>query len=444
MSAQDEFSLAQSRALYERARQVMPGGVNASARFDPSLKHPLFMDHGEGAYVYDVDGNRYIDYNLSHGASLLGHGHPAVVAAVQEALQRGVLAAYETKVQVEVAEQLLRLFPGAEMVRYAGTGTEATWHAARIARAHTGRWGVVKFEGHYHGVNDTLGFSCRPPMASAGPADCPTPVPESAGIPPYSADLITVLSFNNLEVLERTLRENAHKLAALIMEPINYDAQGIRPTPEFLKAVRELTRELGIVLIFDEVLSCFRVGPGAALADSGVTPDMTVLGKAVGGGIPISVLLGTRSIMETCTPTGPALHSGTYNAPLVHVVAIGAFLDQVTKPGFYEHLYALGDRLYAGMRDIFQRHGLTAWVQGIGARFGLLFGLDSEPRNYRDTTRQNMAQMAAFHLGCLRRGVYLHHFSPHHGFSSAHTMADIEETLDVMDQVVGEMARGAE
>lgn len=443
MPAQGNFTLAASRALYERARRVMPGGVNASARYDPALGHPLFMVRGEGAYVYDVDGNRYIDYNLSHGASLLGHGHPAVIAAVQEALQRGVLAAYETEMQVEVAERLLKLFPGAEMLRYAATGTEATWHALRIARAYTRKWGVAKFEGHYHGVNDTVGFSCRPPMAIAGPADRPTPYPESAGIPPYSAELVTVLPFNDVEALERGLRENAGELAALIMEPINYDAQGIRPTPEFLRAVRDLTRELGIVLIFDEVLSCFRVGPGSAVRDTGITPDMTVLGKAVGGGMPISVILGTRAIMETCTPTGPALNSGTYNAPLVHVAAIGAFLDQVTRPDFYEHLYALGDRLYAGMREIWQRHHMVVWVQGIGARFGLLFGVDREPRNYRDTTLQDMGQMAAFHLGCLKRGVYLHHFSPHHGFSCAHTMADIEHTLDVMDEVAGEMAQSA-
>ncbi len=219
------------------------------------------------------------------------------------------------------------------------------------------------------------------------------------------------------------------------MEPINYDSCGLVPTPEFLRCVRELTRELGIVLIFDEVLSGFRVRAGGALGDT-CTPDMTVLGKALGGGMPISAFMGTREIMETCTPVGPALHSGTYNAPPVLVAAIGALLDEVTSPGFYEHLNALGARLYGGMSEILARRGLKAWVQGVGARFGLLFGLDREPRNYRDVAQLDMEKMRLFHLACLRRGVYLHHVSPHHGFSIAHSMADIEETLDVMDTAI--------
>jgi glutamate-1-semialdehyde 2,1-aminomutase len=174
----EAFDLSRSRALYERARAVMPGGVNASARFNPTLKQPLFMERGQGAYLYDVDGHRYIDYCVSHGASLLGHGHPAVVAAVQSVLARGILCACETEEQLAVAERLLPLFPGAEMVRFTGSGTEATWHVLRLARTYTGRWGVAKFEGHYHGVNDTLGFSCRPAPELAGPSDAPYAVPD--------------------------------------------------------------------------------------------------------------------------------------------------------------------------------------------------------------------------------------------------------------------------
>lgn len=440
MSRTKEFTFEKSRSLHERARKVMPGGVNASARFDPTLKQALFLQRGEGAYVYDVDGNRYIDFWNSHGASLLGHGHPAIVAAVQEVLDMGILCAAETEIQVEVAEQLVRMFPGTEMVRYACSGTETTWHALRVARAYTGKLGVAKFEGHYHGVNDTVGYSSAPPLDLAGPMDSPKPIVESAGIPPDNADLVTVLPFNDVETLEICLREKADTLAALIMEPVNYDSCGICPTAEFLQAVRDLTRELGIVLIFDEVLSGFRMGPGAALADSGVTPDMTVLGKAVGGGMPLSVFMGTREIMETCTPVGPALHSGTYNAHLALVAATRAFLREVSRPGFYNHLNALGGRLYSGMREIFERRGIKAWVQGVGCRFGLLFGLESEPRNYRDIARQDMDRIAAFHQACLKRGVYMLHWSPHHGYSSAHTMADIEEALDVMDQAAKEVA----
>ncbi len=440
MTTVDGLELDKSRALWERARRVMPGGVNASARLNPALGHALFFTHGEGACLYDQDGNRYIDYNISHGASLLGHGHPAVVDAVQAAMARGVLCAYETELQVEVAEQLVQLFPGSEMVRYTCSGTETTWHALRIARTYTGRLGVVKFEGHYHGVNDTVGYSHWPALSEAGAADAPTAVPDSAGIPPQSTDLITVLPFNDVPALERTLRSKRQELAAVIMEPVNYDSCGIRPTAEFLQAVRDLTRELGIVLVFDEILSGFRVGPGGALAHTGITPDMTCLGKAVGGGLPLSVILGARPIMEMCTPVGPALQSGTYNAHPVLVAAARAFLHEVTKPDFYTHLGQLGDRLYSGMREVFARRGVKAWVQGVGARFGLLFGLDREPRNYRDISGQDMARMGAFHRACLRRGVYLHYQSPHHGFSSAHTMADIDRTLDVMDRAAAEIA----
>ena len=439
MSRSESFTLTRSKQMHARALNCMPGGVNASARMNKALKHPIFMERGEGAYLFDVDGNRYIDYCVSHGASLLGHGHSAINAAVNEALDLGVLMSYETEIQVRVAERLKELFPGTDMVRYACSGTETTWHALRVARAYTGRWGVVKFEGHYHGVNDTVGFSHWPNLDEAGPAESPLAVPDSAGIPPANNKLITMLPFNDIDALEYCLRTHANELAAVIMEPVNFDSCGIRPTPEFLAAVRSLTAELGIVLIFDEVLCGFRVRAGRALGDD-VIPDMTVLGKAVGGGMPVSVFMGKADIMNTCTPVGPALHSGTYNAPIVLVNAIGAFLDQAADPAFYQHLDALGERLYSGMREIMDRRGIEAWVQGVGARFGLLFGLDYEPRNYRDVAKQNLDMMAQFHLACLKRGVYLHYVSPHHGYSVAHSMADIEETLDVMDQAAGEIA----
>jgi glutamate-1-semialdehyde 2,1-aminomutase len=441
MSVPTPYSLDRTRALWERAQKVMPGGVNASARQNEALGHPLFVQRGQGAYLFDVDGHRYIDYCISHGASLLGHGHPVIVAAVQEALSMGVLLACETELQVEVTERLLRLFPGMEMLRYACSGTETTWHALRVARAYTGKLGVVKFEGHYHGVNDTVGYSHWPDLGEAGPAHNPRPVPDSAGIPPSNRELVTVLPFNDAEAFERCLHSQASELAAVIMEPINYDSCGILPRPEFLQSLRDLTREMGIVLIFDEVLSGFRLRAGAALGDT-IIPDMTVLGKAVGGGMPISAFMGRREIMETCTPTGPALHSGTYNAPPVLVAAIRAVLDEVTVPGFYEHLDALGERLYGGLREILARRGIVAWVQGVGARFGLLFGLDEEPRDYRDVARQDMELMRRFHLACLKRGVYLHYISPHHGYSSAHTIADIEETLNAMDDAAKEVRDG--
>ena len=342
MSATQTTNLAQTVSLWDRARDVMPGGVNASARMNGALGHPLFFQRGDGAYLFDVDGHRYIDYCTSHGASLLGHGHPGVAEAVHKSLAMGGLLACETELQVEVAERLLALFPGMDMVRYTCSGTETTWHALRVARAYTGRYGVIKFEGHYHGVNDIVGYSHWPELDKAGPADHPNAVPDSAGIPPENDERITLLPFNDVETFERCLRAKADTLAAVIMEPVNYDSCGLMPTPEFLRTVRELTRELGVVLIFDEILSGFRERPGAILGDACI-PDMTVLGKAVGGGMPISAFMGRRDIMETCTPVGPALHSGTYNAPPVLVSAMGAFLDEIAQPDFYVRFWPVGN-----------------------------------------------------------------------------------------------------
>ena len=426
--------LLASRQLGERAVRSLPGGVNASARYNRALGHALFVSHGQGAYLWDVDGHRYIDYCMSHGAALLGHGHPAIVQAVQHASEMGILCSCETEHQVALAERLKALFPSMDLVRYTCTGTEDTWHAVRIARAYTGRMGVIKFEGHYHGVNDSVGFSHWPDLDRAGPADQPRPVADSAGIPPHSAELITILPFNDIEALERAIEAQGDELAAVIMEPINYDSGGLVPTNAFLRAVRELTRQRDIVLIFDEILSGFRCGPGSAVAYTGVQPDLLCLGKAVGGGLPLSVLMGRGEIMETCSPMGPALHSGTYNAHPTLILAAQAFLDVVTGDGFYAHLDALGERLYAGLREIMARRGIACWVQGVGARFGLLFGLESEPRNYRDVARQNLALADRFHLACLERGVFMAQGSPHHGYSAAHTLDDIDTTLERMDE----------
>jgi len=428
--------LPASRQLWERAARSMPGGVTASARYNRALGHALYVTHGEGAYLYDVDGHRYLDYCMSHGASLLGHGHPAVIEAVQRALDLGILCSCETEHQVALAERLKELFPGSDLVRYTCTGTEDTWHALRVARAYTGRLGVVKFEGHYHGVNDTAGYSHWPELAKAGPADRPRAVPDSAGIPPHNDELITILPFNDVEALERTIEASGHEIAAIIMEPVNYDSCGLVATDAFLEATRRLTQERGIVLIFDEILSGFRCGPGSAVAGRGIQPDMTCLGKAIGGGMPLSVFMGRRDIMETCTPVGPALHSGTYNAHLTLILAAQAFLDVVTADGFYDHLRALEDRLYAGIREIMARRGIACWVQGVGARFGLLFGLEAEPTNYRQVAQQDLAMADKFSLACLDRGVFMAPRSPHHGFSSAHTLEDVDRTLDLMDQAL--------
>jgi glutamate-1-semialdehyde 2,1-aminomutase len=300
---------------------------------------------------------------------------------------------------------------------------------------------VIKFEGHFHGLNDTLGFSTAPPLDAAGPAMAPLACVESAGVPPEAREHLTVVPFNNVAAVERAIEQHAGDLAAVILEPINYDCHGIMPRPGYLEALQSLTRRVGAVLIFDEILSGFRTGPGGAQAQFGVTPDLCTLGKALGGGMPLSAFAGRREIMQSVTPVGGAVHSGTYNAHLTAIAGALAFLDEIARPEFYPHLQQLGDRLYAGLREVFDRVGLPVWVQGIGARFGLLFGVEAEPHNYREAAHQDVELAARFYEACLERGVYFHHVSPHHGFSSAHTLADIEETLNVVEDAAMRVRR---
>jgi glutamate-1-semialdehyde 2,1-aminomutase len=433
---------AAAEALHRRAVRVLPGGVSASARHIGFLGRPLYLARGEGASVVDVDGRRYVDCWNSHGASLLGHGHPAVVGAVREVLEQGVLCGAETELQVALAERLARVVPCAEQVRFTTSGTETTWHAVRVARAFTGRTHVIRFEGHFHGFNDTLAFSSAPPLGAAGPADAPVAVCESAGVPPGAREHVTVVPFNDLPALERAVARRGADLAAVILEPINYDCYAILPRPGFLEALQALARRAGAVLIFDEILSGFRTGAGGAQAYFGVTPDLCTLGKALGGGMPLSAFAGRREVMQAVSPVGGAVHSGTYNAHPTAIAAGLAFLDEIARPGFYPHLERLGARLYAGLREVFARRGLPVWVQGVGARFGLLFGLDAEPRDYRQAARRDAGLEGRFVQGCLARGVYLHPGSPHHGFSSAHTEADVDRVLGVADDVARALAAG--
>lgn len=260
-------------------------------------------------------------------------------------------------------------------------------------------------------------------------------------MPPEAQTHVTVVPFNNLGALERAVAAHAKDLAAVILEPINYDCYGIMPEPGFLEALRDLTHRVGAILFFDEILSGFRTGIGGAQAYFGITPDICTFGKALAGGMPLSAFAGKHEVMQSVSPAGKAIHSGTYNAHLTGIAAGLAFLDEATKPDFYPYLETLSARLYPGLRELFARRGLPVWVQGIGCRFGLLFGLEREPRNYRDAMERDQTTERRFLHACIERGLYLHAGSPHHGFTSAHTLADIDAMLNIMDDAAREVAR---
>jgi glutamate-1-semialdehyde 2,1-aminomutase len=432
--------MTSAETLYTDAQRYFPGGVTATARANVAIGHPFYVARGAGAYVYDLDGREYVDLCISHGASLLGHNHPRIRAAVERALELGVICAYETEHHVALAQLIAEMVPCAEMVRFAGSGTETVMHGLRLARAATGREKVIKFEGHFHGYSDFLNYSWAPPLDQAGPADAPFSYRESAGIPPRLDDLVVVVPFNDPAALEAAFARHGSATAVLMMEPINYDSGCVVPQPGFLKLCRELCDRYGALLFFDEVLTAFRMAPGGAQEYTGVVPDLCVLGKAFGGGMPISALAGRRDVMRHLRPEGQSELSGTYLAHLTAVLAAHAALETYREPGFYARLDAIGERFYGGFREIIERAGVPLRIQHVGPRFGMYFGITEEVINYRQAARQDKAMLKRFVAGCIARGVYIH-MAAHHGFASAHDDVAIDRALAGIEGAVGELGR---
>lgn len=416
------------RQLYEEAQRYLPGGVSATARANAALGHPLYVSRGDGARLYDVEGREYIDMCMSHGASLLGHNHPRIKAAVARALDLGIICSCETEHHVALARRVTELVPCAELVRFAGSGTETVMHALRLARSATGRDKIIKFEGHFHGYADALNFSAAPPLDQAGPADAPRAYPESSGVPASAQGDIVIIPFNDPAALDAAFAAHGREVAVLLLEPINYDQGCIVPQPGFLQRCRDLCDRYGVILFYDEVLTAFRVALGGAQQALGVMPDLCVLGKAFGGGTPISAVAGKRAIMQQLRPLGRSEMSGTYLAHLTTVLGALAALEEYSQPGFYERLYAVGDYFYGRFRDLIERSGVPVRLQHVGPRFGLYFGVRDAVTNYRQAARKERAWEQAFIAGCFRRGVYFA-VSPHHGFSAAHTEADMDRVL---------------
>ncbi len=421
-----------AHTLYSVAQENLPGGVCASYRVNEAIGRPFHVSRGDGAHVYDLDGREYVDMCMSHGASLLGHNHPGIRSAVAKALEMGVICAYDTEYQSALARRLAELVPGAEMARFACSGTETVMHALRLARTATGREKVLKFEGHFHGYADYVAYSYGPPLDEAGPPDRPVPYPQSAGMPRGLKDLIVVVPFNDPDALKAAFAEHGDDLACLIMEPISYDMGCVLAQPGLLALCRDLCDRHGALLFFDEVLTAFRMAPGGAQEYLGVTADLCVLGKALGGGMPISAITGRRDVMRHLRPVGDSELSGTYLAHTTAVLAALAALDEYGRPGYYEHLEALGGRFYGGFQEIIERSGVPMRLQHVGPRFGMHFGLREEVTNYRQAAGASKAMLREFVAGCIARGVYFH-VSVHHGYSSAHTEADIDRALEGVD-----------
>jgi len=418
-----------NQSLFERAQRTIPGGVNSPVRAFRSVGGtPRFIERAEGARVWDAEGKAYIDYVGSWGPAIAGHAHPAIVEAVREAALRGLSFGAPTEAEIEMAEALCARLPSVEMVRLVSSGTEATMSAIRLARGFTGRDAIIKFEGCYHGHADSL-------LVKAGSGLLTFGNPSSGGVPADFAKHTIVLDYNDLDGVEQVFRARGDEIAAIIVEPVAGNMNLIRPKPGFLEGLRALCTQYGAVLIFDEVMTGFRVGPQGVQGRTGVTPDLTTLGKVIGGGMPVGAFGGRRDIMECIAPLGSVYQAGTLSGSPVAVAAGLASLRILDEPGFYERLEATAERLVSGLQAAAAEAGVRFRADSIGGMFGVYFA-DAVPASYAEVTACDKDTFNRFFHAMLEAG---HYFAPsafEAGFVSiAHTDADIDATIAAAREV---------
>jgi glutamate-1-semialdehyde 2,1-aminomutase len=409
--------------LFERARRLIPAGVNSPVRaFRAVGGQPVFFERAAGAHLWDADGRRYIDYVGSWGPMVAGHTHPAVVEAVQEAASRALSFGAPTEAEVELAELVCRLVPSLEMVRLVSSGTEATMTALRLARGFTGRDVIVKFEGCYHGHADSL-------LVKAGSGALTFGNPSSAGVPADTAAHTLVLDFNDAAGVKKAFAQKGDRIAGVIVEPVAGNMNLVLPAPGFLEALREECSRHGAVLIFDEVMTGFRVALGGAQARFGIRPDLTTLGKVIGGGLPVGAVGGRRDVMEKIAPLGPVYQAGTLSGNPVAVAAGLATLKLVRQPGFQERIEATTRALVEGLQEEARKARVVFSAQAIGSMFGLYFR-NAPPSSFAEVMQCDRERFNRFFHEMLRLGVYLAPSAYEAGFvSAAHGSAEIEATL---------------
>ncbi len=423
-----------NEGLFERARRVIPGGVNSPVRaFKAVGGTPRFVKRAEGAYFWDANDTRFIDYIGSWGPMILGHGHPAVLEAVQKAALDGFSFGAPTEREIELAEEILQLMPSMDMVRLVSSGTEAAMSAIRLARGATGRSKLIKFEGCYHGHADALLVKAGSGLATFGN-------PTSAGVPPEVVQHTLVLEYNNIEQLEEAFTLHGKDLACLMIEPIAGNMNFVRASVPFMKRCRELCTQYGALLVFDEVMTGFRVALGSAQsvyarAIDGFAPDISVLGKVIGGGMPLAAFGSTRAIMENLAPLGPVYQAGTLSGNPVATACGLATLREIRKPGFFEALSAKTKSLVDGLSAAAAAEGVAFSADCEGGMFGF-FLLDALPQNYPTVMKSDGAKFNKLFHGLLDRGVYIAPALYEAGFvSAAHSDEDIAETLKIAREV---------
>ena len=416
-----------STSLIERARQSIPGGVNSPVRaFKGVGGEPVFFESAGGAFIQDVDGNQYIDYIGSWGPMILGHNHPAIIEAVVDQAQRALSFGAPTEIEIELAEKIIAIMPSMESVRMVNSGTEATMSAIRVARGYTGRDMIVKFEGCYHGHSDSL-------LVKAGSGVLTLGLPNSPGVPEALAASTLTIPFNDPEAVTTLFEKFGDQIACIIVEPIAGNMGCIPPTEGFLSCLRDVTDKFGSVLIFDEVMTGFRVAPGGAQELYGVRPDLTTLGKIVGGGLPVGAFGGKREIMNEIAPNGPIYQAGTLSGNPLAMAAGLTTLNHLTAD-VYEHLSQTTEHLVSGMMALAKKHGIQLCENHVCGMFSFFFDRD-EVKNYDDVAQSNIESFNRFFHHMLDSGIYLAPSGFEAGFlSAAHNTAEVQQTLDAADR----------
>jgi glutamate-1-semialdehyde 2,1-aminomutase len=419
-----------SNRLFDRALDAIPGGVNSPVRACKSVgTEPLFIDHAEGCMVVDVDGNRFVDYIGSWGPMILGHRHPAVVKAISNVLRKGTSFGAPTDLEVELAEIIIDTVPSIEMVRMVNSGTEATMSAIRLARGFTGRDTIIKFDGCYHGHADTL-------LVQAGSGVATLSIPGSPGVPePFVAHTLS-LPYNDVESVKKVMEEQGEKIACIIVEPVAGNMGLVAPVDGFLEILRELTEENGCLLIFDEVMTGYRVDYGGAQSLFGISPDITCLGKIIGGGLPVGAYGGKREIMDLIAPLGPVYQAGTLSGNPLAMAAGIATLTQLKDPGFYDTMDVKANRLATGLERAAENAGIPATVDKVGSMLGLFF-TDQPVLNFDDAKSCDLEMFSSYYRGMLEEGIYLAPSQFEALFiSSAHDIEHIDETIMAAEKVM--------
>ena len=431
----DKMNFEKSQSLYQRALNIIPGGVNSPVRACKSVgADPLFIERGQGCLIYDADGNRFIDYIGSWGPLILGHRHPAVVEAITSVLERGTSFGAPIDLEIQLAQMVIDAVDSVDVVRMVNSGTEATMSAIRLARGATGRDMVIKFDGCYHGHADTL-------LVAAGSGVATLGIPGSPGVPEAVVQHTLSLPFNDMEAIKKVMDEKGDKIACVIVEPVAGNMGMVPPAPGFLETLRELTQNHGAVLIFDEVMTGFRVAYGGAQSLYGVVPDLTCFGKVIGGGLPVGAYGGKKGIMSQIAPQGTVYQAGTLSGNPIAMAAGIATLEQLKTEGVYENLEEKAKRLVAGLADAAQKAGVAAKVDHVGSMLGMFF-TDRNVTCFEDAKTCDLEIFSSFYQGMRQQGIYIAPSQFEALFlSTAHENEHIDATVDAAEKVLNSLAK---